>query len=165
MKTNKSAIRLIACLLGLMLLPTASLADEALLFEGPIPCERMTVDSVTITRNAGDMTLEVVYTLNDALTAEDKEGLELMRFNIMPDAEMADFPDGFMSGEIMSLDESVSAAEIVEGASYCQRDTWEASVWPRETLYLRPYYKFLGEWGEAIALNLADATPVTGGAN
>lgn len=160
MKKHTMTTRLMVGLLALLTLSMAGLAAEAYYFDTPIPCERMTVDTVTLTREGDELTVDIVYTLHDDLTAEDKEALELMGFNVMPDAESTDFPDGFRVGEVMSLDDTVGADQMVAGVSYREVYRWDASVGNGDVMYLRPYYKLIGEWGDVITLDMAEAKAV-----
>lgn len=157
--TMKKTMRWVACLLVLAMLPALGLAAESgetIYFDTPIECERMTIERVAFTRGEDVLLMEILYTLHDPLTAEDKEALELMMLNIMPDAQSTDFPEGFHAGSIGAVNESVGTA-VIAGEAYVQEDTWDAWDSFPETIYLRPYYKLLGVWGEVIALHLADA--------
>lgn len=156
----KRMTRLTALMTVLVMLPALGLAavqsDTAIVFDTPIECERMLVESVAFTREGDTLLLEVVYTLPDTLSAEDREALELMRFNIMPDAESTEFPEGFQSGSV-GIANGAPEWALVAGETYLQADTldgWDA--FPQE-IYLRPYYKLLGVWGEVIVLSLAEA--------
>lgn len=156
----KTMARVIACVVALMMVPACGLAGaaDALYFDTPIACERMTVVSVLLTRYADDLAVEITYTLPDTLSASDKEALELMTFHIMPDAESTDYPAGFQSGSIGAIDQRLGA-KIVAGETYLETSSWDAWIGFPDTIYLRPYYKLLGEWGEVIALNVAEGKP------
>lgn len=161
MMNMKMIVRLIACMVALMMVSTCGLAAggaDAIYFDTPVICERMTIDSVLLTRYPGDLAVEIVYTLPDTLSASDKEALELMTFHIMPNAESTDFPDGFHSGSMGAINQSVGAKTIA-GETYLETSSWDAWSGFPDTIYLRPYYKLLGEWGEVITLNVAEAKP------
>lgn len=142
-------------LVAALLLPCFGLAEDTR-FEGPIACERMTIDSVQITRGTDETTMEILYTLNDPLSAEDKEALELMFFNIMQSAEDTEFPTNFHSGSSGCADESIGA-DTVAGQTYREETLWDAWDAMPEAIYIRPYYKLLGEWGDVVILETAQA--------
>ena len=155
-RISRGILTITLFLIATLLFPCFGLAEDVLRFEGPIACERMTIDSVQITRGTSETTMEILYTLNDPLSAEDKEALELMFFNIMQSVEDTEFPTNFHSGSSGCVDESVGA-DMVAGQTYREETTWDAWDAMPETIYLRPYYKLLGVWGDAVVLEAAHA--------
>lgn len=129
-------------------------APDLLRFEGPFACERMNVNWVELSRTAAATYLRVEYTVNENLTEEDREALEFMHLHIMRSAEDEDFPQGGSGSTAIVQEGSVTGQP--DGTTYLQETVWPAMDAFPEAIYLRPYYKLLGEWGEAIVLNAAE---------
>lgn len=129
---------------------------DALHFEGPFECERMTVHAIDLVKTPLSIYLTLEYTVHESLTAEDEEAMTFMFFNIMQSADDTDFPETGGGGSTEYLTEIGPNGELA-GVLMREETMWDPMTeWP-ETIYLRPYYKLLGEWGEAIVLNTGEA--------
>lgn len=115
-------------------------------FDGPMECEYMTIDSIDIERTALAAYLTLEYTVKDNLTPEQLEEVDIISFNLMNSPDSTEFSSGLggyttQDGEnhYISYHELTAMSEMPE------------------TLYLRPFYKASGTWGNAIELKLSDA--------
>ena len=115
-------------------------------FDGPMECEYMTIDSVDIERTALATYLTLEYTVKDNLTPEQLAEVDIISFNLMNSPDSTEFSSGLggyttQDGEnhYISYHELTAMSEMPE------------------TLYLRPFYKASGTWGNAIELKLSDA--------
>lgn len=115
-------------------------------FDGPMECEYMTIDSIDIERTALATYLTLEYTVKDNLTPEQLEEVDIISFNLMNSPDSTEFSSGLggyttQDGEnhYISYHELTAMSEMPE------------------TLYLRPFYKASGTWGNAIELKLSDA--------
>lgn len=115
-------------------------------FDGPMECEYMTIDSVDIERTALATYLTLEYTVKDNLTPEQLAEVDIISFNLMNSPDSTEFSSGLggyttQDGEnhYISYHELTAMSEMPE------------------TLYLRPFYKESGTWGNAIELKLSDA--------
>lgn len=115
-------------------------------FDGPMECEYMTIDSIDIERTALATYLTLKYTVKDNLTPEQLEEVDIISFNLMNSPDSTEFSSGLggyttQDGEnhYISYHELTAMSEMPE------------------TLYLRPFYKASGTWGNAIELKLSDA--------
>lgn len=115
-------------------------------FDGPMECEYMTIDSIDIERTALAAYLTLEYTVKDNLTPEQLEEVDIISFNLMNSPDSTEFSSG-LGGYTMQDGEN-------HYISY--HDLTAMSEMP-ETLYLRPFYKASGTWGNAIELKLSDA--------
>ena len=106
----------------------------------------MTIDSIDIERTALATYLTLEYTVKDNLTPEQLEEVDIISFNLMNSPDSTEFSSGLggyttQDGEnhYISYHELTAMSEMPE------------------TLYLRPFYKASGTWGNAIELKLSDA--------
>ena len=144
--------------LALLLLPQLALAEslgqQAVTAE-PIECEYITLDEVMIARTEDNLLMRIQYTFHQDLTAQELADLEIISFYLMDDETTTEFPDTFVSGHVGSLDGSLEFMPAA-GATLVSYDTLAAVDTLPETVYLRPYYKFMGTWGAPIVLNLQE---------
>ena len=115
-------------------------------FDGPMECEYMTIDSIDIERTALATYLTLKYTVKDNLTPEQLEEVDIISFNLMNSPDSTEFSSG-LGGYTMQDGEN----------HYISYHELTAMSEMPETLYLRPFYKESGTWGNAIELKLSDA--------
>lgn len=115
-------------------------------FDGPMECEYMTIDSIDIERTALATYLTLEYTVKDNLTPEQLEEVDIISFNLMNSPDSTEFSSG-LGGYTMQDGEN----------HYISYHELTAMSEMPETLYLRPFYKASGTWGNAIELKLSDA--------
>lgn len=115
-------------------------------FDGPMECEYMTIDSIDIERTALAAYLTLEYTVKDNLTPEQLEEVDIISFNLMNSPDSTEFSSG-LGGYTMQDGEN----------HYISYHELTAMSEMPETLYLRPFYKASGTWGNAIELKLSDA--------
>lgn len=115
-------------------------------FDGPMECEYMTIDSIDIERTALATYLTLEYTVKDNLTPEQLEEVDIISFNLMNSPDNTEFSSG-LGGYTMQDGEN----------HYISYHELTAMSEMPETLYLRPFYKASGTWGNAIELKLSDA--------
>ena len=115
-------------------------------FDGPMECEYMTIDSIDIERTALATYLTLEYTVKDNLTPEQLEEVDIISFNLMNSPDSTEFSSG-LGGYTMQDSEN----------HYISYHELTAMSEMPETLYLRPFYKASGTWGNAIELKLSDA--------
>lgn len=115
-------------------------------FDGPMECEYMTIDSIDIERTALATYLTLKYTVKDNLTPEQLEEVDIISFNLMNSPDSTEFSSG-LGGYTMQDGEN----------HYISYHELTAMSEMPETLYLRPFYKASGTWGNAIELKLSDA--------
>lgn len=158
MKNNGKKMITLMILLLLLVLPlvgSAASAGEKVVFTGPLACEYLDIDSAEFTLTKDGLLVTLVYRLHEGLSREQLANLEIISFYLMPDAETTEFPDGFVSGSVGRADGNHSEP-TKSGVQYLDEGLWEPMESMPEVLYLRPFYKFMGEWGDALVLEVKD---------
>ena len=146
----------------------AQTSSGTLRFNGPFACELMDVHWVELERTSTATYLRIEYTVQDQLTEEDREAMELMYFKIVQSATDETFTEGGAGGKVVvdvQKESGPSDGTTRLGETYWEQPDrltfLEETIWPAqesfpETIYLRPYYKLAGQWGAAIELHTAE---------
>lgn len=163
-KTN--FIYIVLLIFGVMLAfpACAELLGESAYFDVSVPYEHMTITDVSYLRADDYVLLEITYTTHNPLSDAALQSLESMSIYLMPNASTTAFP-GSLRHHLTEPENGIT--ETLPGAAYIDRSEYQGTASLPEALYLRPYYKQPGDWGDVVVLPLSQAaiSPIEDEAN
>lgn len=143
-------------LLMLLAQPVVGIAanlGEKTVFLEPRTCEYIDIEKVEFLRTDDAFLVLVEYHLHDDLTKQQIADLGIISFHLMPDAQSTEFPEGGIGGTTGRVDGNHS--EVTKtGVSYFDHQMWQPVSSIPERIYLRPFYKFMGEWGDVLVFEV-----------
>lgn len=151
--TKILSVLMVVLLAAAPLTAGAEALGERVVFTDPMACEYLDIESVELVRTDEAFLIRVIYRMHAGLSQQQLADLDIISFNWMPDAQSTEFPAHFISGSMGRVDQvPLNGMEI--GVQYVDECLWEAIGQMPEVLHLRPYYKFMGQWGDALVLEV-----------
>lgn len=153
------------CLLMILLLACAPASAEvvgetALSFPLDAEREHITLYSVELTRTPQMLSLDVIYAIPEGLSQAERESLELISFYVKEDPVDIAFTGDFHGGYTQPIDPASVDSSLPAGECFLDHSEFAPLDAFPDKLYLRPYYKNLGEWGAAVELDFTQAVIV-----